>query len=98
MEVSMSTVIIYGKLSWPYTVKAREAFEAEGRSVDYRDVVQNPGLLDEMMKVSKGKRQVPVILDGEKVQIGFGGSWGVWFFPAGPGKIDLRSQISDLIN
>ncbi len=55
-------------------MKAREAFEAEGRSVDYRDVVQNPGLLDEMMKVSKGKRQVPVILDGEKVQIGFGGS------------------------
>jgi glutaredoxin len=55
-------------------VKAREAFEAEGRSVDYRDVVQNPGLLDEMLQVSNGKRQVPVILDGERVQIGYGGT------------------------
>ena len=55
-------------------MKAREAFEEEGRTVDYRDVVQDPSLLDEMMKASKGKRQVPVIVDGQKVQIGFGGS------------------------
>jgi len=55
-------------------MKAREAFEAEGRTVDYRDVVQNPGLLDEMVKVSRGKRQVPVIIDGEKIKIGYGGS------------------------
>ena len=48
--------------------------EAEGRTVDYRDVVQDPGLLDEMMKFSKGKRQVPVIVDGEKVKIGYGGT------------------------
>ena len=73
----MSAIIIYGKLSWPYTIKAREAFEGEGREVDYRDVVQDPGLIDEMLKASGGKRQVPVIVDGEKVQIGFGGTWGV---------------------
>jgi glutaredoxin len=42
--------------------------------VDYRDVVQDPGLIDEMLKASGGKRQVPVIVDGEKVQIGFGGT------------------------
>ncbi|MCJ7498907.1 glutaredoxin [bacterium] len=55
-------------------MKAREAFEGEGKTVDYKDVVADPGLLDEMLKVSGGKRQVPVIVDGEKVQIGYGGT------------------------
>ena len=42
--------------------------------MDYRDVVQNPALLDEMLKASGGKRQVPVIVDAGKVTIGYGGS------------------------
>jgi len=55
-------------------MKAREAFEAQGRTIDYRDVLKDPAYLDEMMKVSRGKRQVPVIVDGGKVRIGYGGS------------------------
>jgi glutaredoxin len=31
-------------------------------------------LLDEMLKASGGKRQVPVIVDGEKTKIGYGGT------------------------
>jgi len=31
-------------------------------------------MLEEMLKVSNGVRKVPVIVDGEKVQIGFGGT------------------------
>jgi len=42
--------------------------------VDYRDVVKNPDLLDEMMQASKGRRKVPVIVDGGQVTIGFGGT------------------------
>jgi len=30
--------------------------------------------LDEMLKLSGGKRQVPVIVDGDKVTVGFGGA------------------------
>jgi len=30
--------------------------------------------LDEMLKYSKGQRSVPVIVEGEKVTIGYGGS------------------------
>jgi hypothetical protein len=30
-----------------------------------------------MLKLSNGKREVPVIVEGEKVDIGYGGSWGV---------------------
>jgi hypothetical protein len=30
-----------------------------------------------MLKISKGTRKVPVIVKGEKVEIGYGGTWGV---------------------
>jgi hypothetical protein len=30
--------------------------------------------MDEMLKLSNGKREVPVIVEGEKVDIGYGGS------------------------
>jgi len=76
--MSENTVIIFGKAAWPYTNEAREAYEAEGKTVDYRDVQANPELLDEMLSHSSGKRQVPVIVEGGKVKIGFGGTWGVW--------------------
>jgi len=55
-------------------VKAREAFEGEGRTVDYRDVVENQDFLDEMTEITGGKQLVPVIVDGEKVKIGYGGT------------------------
>jgi glutaredoxin len=37
-------------------------------------VKQDPGKLEEMLLFSKGVRQVPVIVEGEKVSIGYGGS------------------------
>jgi hypothetical protein len=33
-----------------------------------------PQNLDAMLKLSGGKREVPVIVEGEKVTIGYGGS------------------------
>jgi glutaredoxin len=30
--------------------------------------------LEEMLTLSKGKRQVPVIVEGEKVTVGYGGT------------------------
>ena len=32
------------------------------------------GLLEEMLKLSRGRREVPVIVEGGKVTIGFGGT------------------------
>jgi glutaredoxin len=37
-------------------------------------VLQDRSQLDEMLKVAKGKREVPVIVEGSKVSIGYGGS------------------------
>jgi glutaredoxin len=42
--------------------------------VQYLNVLKDRTLLSEMLKVSKGDRSVPVIVDGSKVQIGYGGA------------------------
>ena len=68
-------VIIYGKTGWPYTDKARSAY---GNHAKYFDVESDNKKLEEMLKYSKGVRNVPVIVEGSKVTVGYGGSWGVW--------------------
>ena len=35
---------------------------------------QDRALLDEMLKFTKGGRRVPVIVEGDKVTIGYGGT------------------------
>jgi hypothetical protein len=37
-------------------------------------VKSDPKLIDELMSVSGGKRQVPVIVDGDEVTVGYGGT------------------------
>ncbi len=66
-------IMIYGKSGWPYTTKAREAFKDH----EYIDVKMDSSKMDEMLKYSGGQRKVPVIVEGEKVTVGYGGSWGV---------------------
>lgn len=74
----MNKVLIYGKDTWPYTNKAREAYEKKGKEIDFINVLDNPFKLDEMLKLSDGKRKVPVIIEDGIIIIGYnGGSWGV---------------------
>ena len=81
-------IIIYGKGGWPYTDKARVAF---GNSAIYVDVTANADNLKEMLQFSGGRRQVPVIIENDKVTVGYGGSWGVWI-PAG-GRFFICRQV-----
>lgn len=67
-------VIIYGKAGWPYSEGARSAY---GKEAQYIDVKVETSKLEEMLKFSGGVRKVPVIVEGEKVTIGYGGTWGV---------------------
>ena len=66
-------VLIYGKDTCPYTTAARQDYEKKGLAFTYINVVADPSKLPEMLKHSKGKRNVPVIVDGTKVEVGFGG-------------------------
>jgi glutaredoxin 3 len=71
-------VLIFGKDAWPYTRAARAAYAERKKEVEYFNVVSDPKQLDKMLKHSKGERQVPVIVEGGSVTIGFdGGTWGV---------------------
>jgi glutaredoxin len=38
------------------------------------DVVQQTDKLEEMLELSKGVRKVPVIVEGDRVVIGYGGT------------------------
>jgi glutaredoxin len=38
------------------------------------NVIEKADRLKDMLKASKGSRKVPVIVDGDKVTVGFGGS------------------------
>jgi hypothetical protein len=43
-------------------------------TVIYRDVKADAQAMEEMLRLTDGNRQVPVMVEGEKVSIGFGGS------------------------
>lgn len=67
-------VQIFGKDTCPYTQAARDHYAGRGIDVDYRNVKKDPASLAEMLVLSRGERHVPVIVDGGKVTIGFGGT------------------------
>ena len=69
-------IIIYGKDGWPYTAKAREAYG--DRDVTYIDVKANDKHMQDMLAVTDGVRSVPVIVKGNEITIGYGGTWAVW--------------------
>ena len=70
----MPDVIIYGKDSCPYTVAAREDFERRKFDVRYINVKKNPAELQKMLDLTRGSRQVPVIVEDGNVTVGFGGT------------------------
>ena len=41
---------------------------------EYVNVKKDRASLDRMLAITKGRRDVPVIVDGDQVTIGFGGS------------------------
>ena len=42
--------------------------------MDYRNVYQSNDILNEMLKFTKGARDVPVIVEDGKVTVGWGGT------------------------
>jgi glutaredoxin 3 len=67
-------VQIFGQDLCPYTSGAREDFSRRKIPFEYINVLEDPAGLERMLKITKGRRQVPVIVDAGKVTIGFGGS------------------------
>jgi len=61
-------IIIYGTETCPFCKQARAAY---GERAIFINVDGDPKMLEEMLAHSGGKRTVPVIVDGDKVTVGF---------------------------
>jgi glutaredoxin 3 len=69
----MAPITIYTKPGCPYCQAAKDDMRA--RNVEYKEV-SVPGdarAMAELAELTGGENVVPVIVDGDKVQIGFGG-------------------------
>ena len=67
-------VQIFGKDTCPYTQAARDHYAGRGVAFEYHNVKKDSASLARMLAHSHGRREVPVIVEGEKVTIGFGGT------------------------
>lgn len=72
--MSIEKVLIFGHDLCPYTSRAREDFSRRKIPFEYMNVLQDDDKLQQMLKHSNGRRQIPVIVEAGKVTIGFGGS------------------------
>lgn len=62
-----AAVLIYGKDGCPHTRRARAALP----EALFLDVLSDPQLLEEMLKLSGGVRRIPVIVRGDAIEIGY---------------------------
>jgi glutaredoxin len=67
-------ITIFGKDMCPYTQAAIDDHRERGVSFAYVNVKKDQTQLDRMLLYTKGQRRVPVIVDGDQVTIGFGGT------------------------
>jgi len=65
-------IIIYTTPDCPFCRAAKENFRTKGTEYEEIDVTENPEAQEEVLKLA-GKKVVPVIVEGEKVTIGFHG-------------------------
>lgn len=63
---------IYTKTGCPYCAAAKDDFTTRGLKYEEINLTEHPDRLDELVKVSGG-RLVPVIVQGERVTVGYGG-------------------------
>ena len=67
-------ILIFGKDTCPYTSAARDHYTKGAVAFEYVNVRKNPADMERMLALSQGRREVPVIVDGDTVTIGFGGT------------------------
>lgn len=72
--MSDDKVEIFGQDLCPYTSEAREDFRRRKIKFDYINVLEDHDGLERMLKITNGRRNIPVIVEGGKVTIGFGGT------------------------
>ena len=69
----MSEVTIYTKPGCPYCASAIDDMERRSVSYTEHNVKQDSSALKRMLELNGGRRQVPTIVRGEQVTVGFNG-------------------------
>jgi glutaredoxin 3 len=69
----MADVKIYVKPGCPYCEAAREYYTQQRVAFEEVNIIGNPEAQKELLKLSKGKRMVPVIVDKGQVKVGWDG-------------------------
>jgi glutaredoxin 3 len=62
-------VTLYVKTGCPYCAAKRREFTTRGVSFTEVNVSERPEVIPELLKLTKGKRLVPVIVEGARVSI-----------------------------
>lgn len=66
------SITIYTKTGCPYCAAAKEDYSGKGIAYVEVNLSKDPSRIPEIVKLT-GRRDVPVIVDGGKVTVGFAG-------------------------
>jgi glutaredoxin len=69
----MSEVTIYAKPGCPYCAAAMDDMQRRNVSYIKHNVQQDQAALKKMLELNGGRRQVPTIVQGNQVTVGFNG-------------------------
>ena len=60
---------VYTKTGCPYCKRKMEEFDRDGVDYEEINIFEVDGAKEELLKITKGQRMVPVIVDGKSVTI-----------------------------
>lgn len=66
-------IIIFTKPGCPYCVALKKDFQRKGIAFTEHNVLADPEALQRMLTLNGGRRNVPTIVEGENVRVGFHG-------------------------
>jgi len=67
--MSAAPVLLYTKTGCPYCAAKRAELGARGVAVREINVSERPEVVAELLKVTRGRRIVPVVVEGGRIEI-----------------------------
>jgi len=67
--MSAAPVLLYTKTGCPYCAAKRAELAARGVAVREINVSEHPEVVSELLKVTRGRRIVPVVVEGGRIEI-----------------------------
>jgi len=67
--MSAAPVLLYTKTGCPYCAAKRAELAARGVAVREINVSERPEVVAELLKVTRGRRIVPVVVEGGRIEI-----------------------------